>query len=34
MRLYAMTTRVSVFGALILASLVFGGWKWDQLPGH
>ena len=34
MRLYAMTVRISVFGALVLASLVLGGWKWDHLPGH
>ena len=34
MRAYAMTVRLSVLGALVLASMVLGGWKWDHLPGH
>ncbi len=34
MRSYVMTVRVSALGALVLASLVLGGWKWEHLPGH
>ena len=34
MRLYTMTVRISVASALVLSSLVLGGWKWDHLPGH
>ena len=34
MRVYAMTVQLSVMSALILASLVLGGWKWDHVPGH
>jgi hypothetical protein len=34
MQIYATSVRLSVMGALVLASLFLGGWKWDHLPGH
>jgi hypothetical protein len=33
-RPYTMILRLSVSAALVLASLVAGGWKWDSLPWH